>query len=734
MRFVYCLWLLAHAAWANGPLPLPRLSSPIKLDGMIDEPAWQEIEPLPLVMYQPTYKGAMAERTEIRVAYDDDAIYMSGKLFHRNVKDMRGNSFYRDRWSGDDTFAIILDTFNDNENAVWFYTNPLGTRFDIAIANDLAVRPRDQNHNWNADWQVATARMDSGWCAEFRIPFSSLSFQDDAGRVTMGLTVYRWLSVGEERYVYPNISPKLERGFSKPSQAQDVVLEGVYRKKPVYLTPYALGGVDQLTRLDQSQTAYRLAAERTAEIGLDAKYNLSRNLTLDATINTDFAQVEADDQQINLTRFSLFYPEKRQFFQERAGMFEFGFDNSNRLFHSRRIGLDDDGQPLRIYGGARLVGRINKWDVGFLNMQTQSSASLPSENFGVLRLRRQVINRHSNAGGIITSRLGAGGRYDLAYGLDGVVRVFAQDYLTLKWAQTSGNETAPRNWLNASRFFFDWQRRKIEGFSYNLTYSRAGADFDPGLGFESRRDFSYVWNSLDYQWFKGASSKFRRVWIGNWANVYTRNADGSVESAWLHPFLWLELKGGVAGAISTEHSYEEVRQSFFLSKKDGVEIPAGRYWFHNAWLIFDPSDGWYFRPLISLRAGSFYDGTKITFNTETGWNLSKHFELAGNYEVNFIRFPERDQKLTSHLGRLRIQSALNARVSLNTFLQYNSAAEALSINARFRYHFREGDDLWVVYNEGLNLERNPMTSESPRLSLTNSRAVLMKFTKTLTLD
>ncbi len=732
MRFIFYSLLFTNLALANGPLPLPRLSRPIKLDGVIDEPAWQAIAPLPLVMYQPTYKAAMSERTEIRVAYDDEAIYMSGKLYQRNVKDIRGNSFYRDRWSGDDTFALVLDTFNDDENAVWFYTNPLGTRFDNAVANDASNGSRDTNKDWNTHWQVATSHNDEGWCAEFRIPFTSLTFQDDNGRVVMGMIAYRWLSVGEERYVFPDIPPKWERGANKPSVAQDVLLEGVYRQKPVYLTPYALSGVDQLAQLDQSQTAYRLAAARTAEIGLDAKYNLSRNLTFDGTINTDFAQVEADDQQINLTRFSLFYPEKRQFFQERAGIFEFGFDNSNRLFHSRRIGLDDHGQPIRIYGGARLVGRLNKWDIGFLDMQTASSGNTPSENFGVLRLRRQVINSNSNVGGMLASRMDQNGNYNLAYGADGVFRLAAQNYLTLKWAQTVAAEKSRADFLQNSRVYFNVQSRNIQGFRYEASYSRAGADYNPGLGFEARRDFTYVWNSLEYQWFKSASSKFRRLWLGNWGNVYTRNTDGSVESAWFHPFLRLEVKGGVVGLISTEHSYEDVLQPFFLSQKDNVAVPAGRYWFHNAWLSFAPSDGWYFRPVITLRAGSFYDGSKITFNTKTGWNLSKHLELIGNYEVNFTRFSERNQELTSHLARLRLQSALNTQVSFNAFLQYNSAADALSVNARLRYHFTEGNDLWVVYNEGWNTDRAPLAPASLRLPLTGARAAMIKYSHALT--
>lgn len=733
MRFIFFFFLLVNLALANAPLPLPRLSSPIKLDGIVDEPAWETIAPLPLVMYQPTYKGAMSERTEIRVAYDDEAVYMSGKLFHRNVKDIRGNSFYRDRWSGDDTFALVLDTFNDNENAVWFYTTPLGTRFDTAVANDAAAGRRDQNPNWNTAWEVKTTRHDSGWCAEMRIPFTSLSFQDENGRVIMGMIAYRWMAYNNERYIFPDIPPKWERGSNKPSLAQDVVLEGVFSRKPVFIAPYVLGGAEYTSQLNREASAYELAHERPRELGVDMKYNVTNNLTLDATLNTDFAQVEADDQQINLTRFSLFFPEKRQFFQERASTFEFGFEGSNRLFHSRRIGLDINGQPVRIYGGARLVGRVNTWDLGFLNLQTASSNAAPAENFGVLRVRRQIVNGNSNLGAIVTTKIDAHGERNLTYGLDGLLRPFGQEYVTLKWAQSLA-ENRGRASLRNSRIYFDWLRRNIQGLSYNLTYSRAGADYSPAMGFESRRDFSYVWNSIDYQIFTGERSKFRRHWLGHWGNVYTRNRDGSVESAWLHPFYYFETKAGAAAAISTEHSYEDVRQDFFLSSRDRVVVRAGRYWFHNAWLLFESPDGWHFRPDLTLRRGSFYDGHKTSALLASDWNLSKHLILGVNYEVNVIRFPERKQRFTSHLGRVRVQSALNNRLSFNAFVQYNSTAEALSLNARFRYHLGEGHDLWIVYNEGLNTEREPLKAEEPRLQLTNSRSLMMKYTRALTLD
>ena len=732
-----CVFATSLAAQTNGdyapgtqpPIKLHRLAGPIQLDGLIDEPAWQAVEPFPLVMYQPTYEGTMAEPTEIRVAYDDDYLYVSGRLYHLEPGNLRANSFYRDRWSGDETFAIVLDTFNDNENALWFYTTPLGTRFDIAVADDAANGRASANNNWNTFWDVATTRTDEGWFAEIRIPFTSLGFQDEDGRVEMGMIVYRWLGASNARYIYPDIPPNWENGARKPSVAQDVILEGVYSRKPVYVTPYGLGGVRQISEPNASETAYHFDDDFTREIGLDLKYNLTNNLTLDATVNTDFAQVEADDQQVNLTRFSLFFPEKRQFFQERSGIFEFDTGaNGSRLFHSRRIGLVD-GQPIRIFGGSRLVGRVGEWDVGLLDMQTAKQGDIPSENFGVLRLRRKVFNPFSTVGGLVTSRIDADGGYNLAYGLDGIVRVIGDEYLTAKWAQTLDKEqldTDAFNFLDAGRFMLKWERRNIQGLSYELEVTRSGADYSPAVGFVRRRDVTFLSPDVNYQSFRGADSRFRRIWVGNWSNFYVRNEDGSVESAWLHPFYWFETKSGATVLLSTAHTYEDVRTAFLL--EEGVAVPVGAYWFHDLWVEANPPDRWFFRPDVTFRTGTFYDGWKTTLSTGTTWNLSRHLELRGTYELNLIRFSDRDQRLNAHLGQVRIQAALNTHLSATAFLQYNSVADVVSVNTRIRYHFGEGNDLWLVYNEGFNTERHQPFG--PMLPVTDSRAILLKYTYT----
>ncbi len=409
---------------AQEPLRLTRLVESIQIDGISNEPEWQKIEPLPMTMNRPTYPGEPTEKTEIRLAYDKDYLYCAARCYDSDPSGIRVNSLYRDRSSKDDKFGIILDTFNDKNSALSFWTTPAGVRGDEAIFND----GKTENENWNTYWDVATIQNEEGWFVEMRIPFSSLSFQDEDGRVVMGLIAYRDIARKNERIVFPDLSP--ERDIDTSSRAHPVVFNQIYSQKPVYFTPYVTGGFGQTPVLNDAETAYHLKNELARNLGVDIKYNVTSNLTLDTTLNPDFAQAEADDQQVNLSRFSLFFPEKRQFFQERSGIFSFNFVGRDRLFHSRQIGIQD-GERVPIMGGARLVGRVGNWDLGFLDMHTARRENIPRKNFGVLRLRRQVLNTDSYAGIMLTNRIDEEGNYNFAYGLDGIFRIFGKEYLTL---------------------------------------------------------------------------------------------------------------------------------------------------------------------------------------------------------------------------------------------------------------------------------------------------------------
>ena len=290
------LCLAADAGASREPLALPRLSGPIALDGRPDEGAWQAVAPVPLTLYAPTYKGVPAQRSEVRVAYDDEALYAAGWFYDREPGGIRVNSLYRDRWNGDDAFAIYVDAFDDNTTAKWFGTTPAAMRFDALVSQDGA----GTNESWDGYWDARTTITDEGWFAEVRIPFSTLGFQAVDGRAVMGLTVTRLVSRTGERVTFPDIDPRFE--FRAPSQAQDLFLDGVRTRTPIHLTPYALAGFTRRVERDPMDGSLQRFEEIKPEAGADLRYALSSTLTLDLTANTDFAQVEADEQQVALDR------------------------------------------------------------------------------------------------------------------------------------------------------------------------------------------------------------------------------------------------------------------------------------------------------------------------------------------------------------------------------------------------------------------------------------------------
>lgn len=717
-------------AAAQAPMSLPRLEGPITLDGRSTEAAWQKIEPLPLTMYQPTYEGGVRERTEIRIAYDDEYLYVSGRLYDSNPDGIRVNSLYRDRYSGDDTFAIIVNPFNDNENALWFFTTPAGVRFDMAVSNDAEGGfGQTVNSNWDAFWSAEAVQTDEGWFAEMCIPLSTLGFQSDGDRVTMGVTAYRYIARRNERYVFPNIPPNWSIGFAKPSQARDVVLTNVKSERPVYVTPYAVVGVDQRARRTDDRSDYRQSREIRREIGGDLRYNVTSNLTLDLTANTDFAQVEADPERVNLTRFSLFFPEKRRFFQKRASTFSFNTGGNDRLFNSRRIGLVD-GMPVRIWGGARLVGRIDDWDVGVLNMQTAEArdVGVPSENFGVVRVRRRVLNPTSYAGGIVTSRVGMDGTYNVTYGLDGVVRMTGDEYLTVKGAQTIDRAQIRAHSFRptaATLALLRWERRRSEGLHYQGTVTRYGRDYQPDVGFITRGDYNEVDFRGAYGWFPSGARSVRKVTPDVEGTVALRNEDGTVQSARVEHEWEAEFEAGRVVGVRVAGQRDDLREP--LSLPENTTVPVGTYTFYNVGVRHGPPEGQLLRTEASTTIGTFFDGWRWQVEASPTWNPSVHLELGGTYQANFVRFLERNQRFVAHVARSRIRVAFNKQLSTNAFLQYNSAARVATADVRLRYHFGEGNDLWIVYNDRLNLDR---TGTVPTLPRTDTRSVLVKYTYT----
>jgi hypothetical protein len=706
------------AAQDAAPLELARLARPIVVDGVPDDAGWRDVPALPLTMYTPVFRGRPTQRSEIRVAYDDENLYAAGWFYDSSPHEIRVNSLYRDRWAGDDALALYIDAFNDNRNAKWFGITAGGVRFDQLVSDDGATL----NGSWDAFWDAETRITAEGWFVEVRIPFSTLGFRTDAdGRAVMGLTATRLVSRLDERVTFPEIDPQFE--FRRPSLARDVVLRDVRTRTPIYVTPYALVGSERsaIARTD----GWGTDRGTSREMGLDVRYPLSGALTLDLTVNTDFAQVEADDQQVNLDRFPLFYPERRRFFQEGSGIFDFVTSGNARLFNSRRIGLDEHLSPVPVYGGARLVGRVGQWDVGFLEMQTEPTRTAPSENFGVLRLRRPVLNQFSTAGVMLTSYSG-GGRQNFALGADGVFRVIGDNWLSLRVAGSADDaDSAARTLGSHTLYDARWERRTQRGLAYTVSTSRAGPEYRPELGFLPRRDFSTA-NAVG-NWFiyTDDHSWLRRYYPGALAFHTFRNRDGALESAqWAFWVQW-DTKAGGGGWLEPKWFHEDVVDSFPVGDAD---IPPGVYDFADLQLALYMNTGRTLRTGLDLRSGTYYDGTRTQAILTPVWNASRHLELGADYQFTRLRFPERDQRTDIQLVRLRMRVAKDARASGNALVQFNSTADRLDFNLRLRYALAEGTDLWLVYNEGLDTERTRDLGVLSPSSL--ARTMILKYTHT----
>jgi hypothetical protein len=716
---------------------IKRLNEPIEFDGVPGEAAWESLDLFPLTMHRPVFKNEPSERSDVRIGYDDEFLWVGASLYMEDASEIFAASKKRDEMLFDyDAFGIILDSYNDHETGLAFFTAPTGLRTDYAISNDAAGGggpggPGGMNTSWDTFWDVKTTQDDQGWYVEMRIPFSSLKFKPEDDVAHMGLIVSRNISANNETDTYPPIDPKY--GFmatQKPSQAQAIEISGAKPTRPVYISPYAIAGYAIEYTPNDTETDWEKQDYPKYNAGLDVKYNINSNLTLDLTANTDFAQVEADDQQVNLTRYSLFFPEKRKFFQERSSLFDFSLGGPDNLFYSRNIGLVN-GEQIRIYGGARLTGKVGNWDMGVLDMQTAPHEEIAGENFGVVRMRRQVINPNSYVGGIFTSRIGMDGRQNFAYGVDGIFRLFGDDYLNVKWAQSYDSEidSKPVS-LDPSFFLFNWERRSEEGFAYDLEYTYSGTKFDPGIGFVMRNGVQGGGVRLLYGWIAGEESWLHNYQINVRSRRYVRLEDGQLESMEVSPGFEINTKKGIHAEISTETAWEGVQFDFNLS--DSIVIHAGDYVFTGVETRFGTSEA----RRISVRgdayAGQFYDGNRLGFQGQFNVNFSSSFILSPGYEFNHLTFPDRptNNKLNIHAVNMRGQIMLSTKFSANFLVQYVNTEDEFVGNFRLRYNPREGNDFYLVYNDNrCFIDRRDIAGHPPF----HARTIMLKYTHTFIL-
>jgi len=700
---------------------LPRVDGRITVDGRVDEPAWAAIPALALTNLYPRFASPLTEQTEIRIAYDAEYLYGSIRAYDRDPRRILATTFYRDRWSGDDEFVVILDTFDDNENAMMFLVTPNGVRVDNLLYHDTEPGNGEWiNQDWNTVWDAAATRTADGWFAELRIPFSSLRYRAQEGKVRMRLKTYRYIRRRNENQMFPATRP--EAGANphfKPSVGQPILLRDIGNHRAHYLTPSLTTGLAQ--HRNRALPGAPRRTETTMEPGLDFKAPLGAGLTLDVTTNTDFAQVEADDQRINLTRFSLFFPEKRPFFQERSGLFAFSTGGETALFYSRRIGLDSEGRPVRLLAGARVSGRTGPWDLGLLTVQTGATAERGTENVGVLRLRRGILGTGSSAGVMLTHRVTGDGRLELAGGADATLRTGT--HTAIITVATSANDTSAGG-LAATLARARIQRQRGEGLSYAGEVRWAGRRYDPGLGFVQARDAREGTARASYAW-RPQSGPLRRIGTiaageGRW-----RNRDGAAELVTGFLDLNAETHGNMAGGITLRRTHEDLPVP--LPLEGGVVVPAGRYRFTAVTLGAGSPEDRRLRGNATATIGGFFGGRRVSAAAELVWAPSPHLEVGSRVDHTTLRFPARAERAHTTVSQVRLRIAANTRLFLDTFLQHHSARRTLLLNGRVRYNFREGHDLWLVYDE---LREGGTAADA---WVPSARALLVKYAHALTL-
>ncbi len=720
----------------GGNYIVDRVDESVAIDGLANEVFWQNIAPLQMTRQSPDYQAAPSEETTIKLAYDNDNLYILAILHTEDFDNVQDYSLQRDAdcpcdWIG---FAIGGDGANPPSGFA-FATTPSGNRWDAFLIDGTQI---SLDASFNTFWNVASTKDPTiGWTAEFAIPWSSLRFSDkNPEEVLMQFVLWRKLTYNNEFEVYPNIPPNWGTlSFAKLSKGQTLQFSHVEAAKPVYVFPYALGGYQEEYQLNQQQDQYLKQEDWKTEFGADLKYNLNPRLTLDASVNTDFAQVEADNVQINLERSSLFFPEKREFFLERNDKFDFGFTgfnptnaNFNNAFYSRRIGLEN-GIPSRIYGGLRLVGRSGeKLDIGALNMLTENQNDVSEvQNLSAIRLKRQLGDADTYVGGIVTSNIRNSSNYDYTVGLDARTKVFQNNFLRVALAQSLGDDQSGVS-LDQMRYDIRLDKLIEKGWFYTLSSGLVGEAYTPTLGFEERGS---RWNNsfrLGYGLFAQNSGKiFRHVMSSNgW--VINSYDDYDLESIYYDLEYRQERKNGSSFWLKPVVQVEHLQTALPFSNE--VQVPVGEYNFFSGQVGYQSPSVYSLSAGNWISIGEFYDGTKTTYNANLRWDASRFFKLTFNYQYDDIAFDDRSASLKNHLIGLTTLAMANTKFSVSGLIQYNALVDQVAANIRLRYNPSERRDLFIVFNNSTNTIQNREGIDVP---FTQAWNVQVKYTHVFSL-
>ena len=708
-----------------------RLKEPMVLDGRLDDDVYRSVPPLTGFIQQEPHEGQLAtEQTEAWIFFDDRNLYVAARCWDSHPERMVANEMRRDHndINQNENFVVTLDTFYDRRNGFYFQTNPIGALRDQAVTDEGIGR----NVDWNTVWDSKAQRFDQGWTLEMAIPFKSLRY-NEGRRQVWGLNMRRAVQwKNEMSFLSPIAASHGGRGVHRFSDAATVVgIEIPLGSRNIELKPYALSSVTT------NQNAEPPFANRLGgDVGFDAKYGVTRGLIADFTYNTDFAQIEEDQQQINLTRFSLFFPEKRDFFLEGQGIFAFGgvqqqsgggsarrgnenTDLTPIVFFSRRIGLTESGvDPIRV--GGRLTGRAGRYRVGALSIQTEGidETAPPATNFSVFRLRRDVLGR-SDIGVIATHRttsLTEGADSNSLLGIDGNFAFFENlrvnaYYAVSRTPLADGGQIGDDESSYIAKLDYSADR-----YGLVLEHLKVGEDFKPELGFLRREAFRRNFAQARFSPRPQSIEAIRRMVFESELD-YVTDLLGRVETKRLQGTLRLELENGDDTRFEYTRSFEFLPEEFEIS--DGIILPVAEYRFQDVRFEYQLGPQRTVPGTASFRTGSFFSGNRKEASYDARVEISPKLSLEPRFSINWVDLPEGG--FTASLVSTRLNVTFTPRTFVSSFVQYNSSSHSLSASVRLRWEYEPGSDFFIVYSEG----REDL-STSPVLA---SRTLALKFTK-----
>jgi len=702
-----------------------RTAAPLSIDGELDEPFYTDTAPISdFVQNLPNEGEAPTERTEAWIGFDDANVYVSARVWDSAPESAWvANEMRRDSPSieANDQFGVFLDTYYDRRNSVGFFVNPLGGFSDQQITNE-----NDLNNDWNPITQIRTGRFDGGWTVEMAIPFRSLRYR--AGRDQVwGIQMRRYVVRKNEWSHLTDLPLSVVRNGAQAAIRVSMypTLVGIEPPPPsknLEIKPYAISGLKTDLTADP-----QLSNDGHADAGLDVKYGITENLTADVTINTDFAQVEVDEQQVNLTRFSLFFPEKREFFLEGQGIFEFGNGgrvgtaggggppgtssisasgrgrggrsvNAPTMFYSRRMGLQG-GEPVPIQAGGRLTGKLGSFDVGAVGMRTGDEPSVGAEatTFTVLRVRRDVFAR-SSIGAMFEDRsnsVATGQGSNQAYGVDGNFNFFGDFQAFGYYAKSKTDGLAGKDESYRARVGY-----RGEVWSVSADQVLVGKGFNPEVGFLRRTNFRE--SNLFGRFSPRVPSmpEVRRINFAGALGNIDNEEFGFKESGTRLGRVEVEFENSDWLTIIYTDVFERLAEDTNIS---GAIMPSGRYSFSDVGVSYAFGPHRRASGNVSVTAGSFYTGNVISAGISGARvEVLPQLSIEPSIEFNWIDLPDQQSfkgDFNQHVARTRVTYSLSPRSFLSGLVQYNAGSDTFSTNVRLRWEWAPGSELFIVYTE-----------------------------------